>query len=324
MNRGRPGESHRALIPLVTGAVLIAFTPVFAKLAVNLGGISPIATAFWRVALATPVFMLWLWPRGELTKLTAAARSPRLAGMLLLPGAMFVPDLICMHWSLEFTAAANTIVLANFSAVLMTLFGWLFLGERPRMLFVLGGAIAIFGVVWLTFGTATPAVSRLTPTGLGDGLALLTACFYAGYLLAIRHARSRFTVGQAMLAASAVSAGPLLAVALATPGDVVPANIAGWAMVLGLALVPQVVGQGLIALALPRLPASLSAVTLLIQPVMAAMWSWLILSQALSAGQMLAGAVVLAGVFLARLASNGRPAKANQNPPTTPAEVRAK
>jgi drug/metabolite transporter (DMT)-like permease len=304
MNLRGLGRSRGALAALVTGAVLIGFTPIFAKLAVNLGGISPIATAFWRVGLAAPMFVLWLWPRGELGGLWAARRSRRAMGMLALPGVVFVLDLICLHWSFELTPVANTIVLANFSAVLMTLFGWLVLGERPRALFALGGVVALFGVIWLTLGTATPAVSQIAPTSVGDGLALVTACFYAGYLLSIRHARHHFTVGQVMLAASALSAGPLLLVACATGGRVVPATASGWAMVLGLALVPQFVGQGLIALALPRLTASLSAVTLLIQPVMAALWGWVILGQALTAGQTLAGGVVLVGVFLARVASN--------------------
>jgi drug/metabolite transporter (DMT)-like permease len=74
-------------------------------------------------------------------------------------------------------------------------------------------------------------------------------------------------------------------------------------VLLALALLSHVGGQSLIAYALAHLPAAFSSVSLLLQPVAAALLAWLILSEALGLLQGLGGAVVLAGIAIARRGS---------------------
>jgi drug/metabolite transporter (DMT)-like permease len=74
-------------------------------------------------------------------------------------------------------------------------------------------------------------------------------------------------------------------------------------VVLGLALVSHAAGQGLIAYALAHLPAAFSSVGLLLQPVVAALFAWLLLAEPLAALQVAGGMVVLAGIYLARRGS---------------------
>ncbi len=74
-------------------------------------------------------------------------------------------------------------------------------------------------------------------------------------------------------------------------------------MVLGLALVTQLLGQGLIAYAFAHLSASLSSVSLLIQPVMASIFAWLLFGEAIGGAQFIGGAVVLAGIWIAKKGS---------------------
>lgn len=305
MSEHGAGQAWLALGALILGACAIAFSPIFAKLAVDVGRIGPISAAFWRVGLAACLFALWLGARGELKTLVPKQDRLRWLAVLMVPGLFFGGDLAVWHWSFEFTSVANATVLANFSAVLVALAGWLFLGERLNALVMIGGATALFGVIWLTLGTATPAVSDVVPTSAGDGLALLAACFYAGYFLTIKRARGQYAVSQVMGLASAAAAVVLLVMVVSAGEPLVPRNREGWSLVLALAVVSQCLGQGLIAFALARLTASLSAITLLLQPVLAAVWGWLILEQALTFEQALAGLVVVAGVVTARLASAG-------------------
>ena len=70
-----------------------------------------------------------------------------------------------------------------------------------------------------------------------------------------------------------------------------------------MALISHVGGQGLIAYALAHLPAAFSSVSLLLQPVAAALLAWLILSEPLGVVQGLGGAIVLAGIAIARRGS---------------------
>jgi drug/metabolite transporter (DMT)-like permease len=57
-----------------------------------------------------------------------------------------------------------------------------------------------------------------------------------------------------------------------------------------------------IAFALAHLPASFSSVTLLVQPVMATVFPWLILSETITPLQGIGGVLVLGGIFVARRA----------------------
>jgi drug/metabolite transporter (DMT)-like permease len=79
-----------------------------------------------------------------------------------------------------------------------------------------------------------------------------------------------------------------------------PQSARGWIILAGLAWVSHAAGQGLIAYALAHLPAAFSSVSLLFQPVMAAIFAWLLLSEPLSPLQIAGGAIVLAGIYLAR------------------------
>jgi len=74
-------------------------------------------------------------------------------------------------------------------------------------------------------------------------------------------------------------------------------------VLLALAVVTQILGQGLIAYAFAHLPASLSAVSLLIQPVVAAFAAWILFGEAVGPVQFAGGAIVLAGIWLAKKGS---------------------
>ena len=63
-------------------------------------------------------------------------------------------------------------------------------------------------------------------------------------------------------------------------------------------------GQGLIAYALAHLPAAFSSVSLLFQPVMAALFAWWLLAEPLAPLQIAGGLIVLVGIYLARRGSS--------------------
>ncbi|HEX6007610.1 MAG TPA: EamA family transporter, partial [Burkholderiales bacterium] len=81
-------------------------------------------------------------------------------------------------------------------------------------------------------------------------------------------------------------------------------TIIGWMKVFGLALIAQVAGQSLIAYAMAHLPPRLSSVGLLLQPVMAAIFAWLILGETLGALQFAGALLVLIGIRIAHQAES--------------------
>ncbi|WP_225769300.1 DMT family transporter [Inquilinus sp. Marseille-Q2685] len=287
-----PSPPQRLALPaLILGGLAIGSSPIF----VRLSEVGPVATAVWRVALALPI--LFLWYRAERARGEAArARSLADCAALALPGLFIAADLVAWHWALALTSVANATLLANLAPIFVTLGAFVLFRTPIRPVFAAGLAVAIAGVVVLKgggFGDGALA---------GDALAALAAVFYGGYILAVGRLRDRFSVATVMLWTSAVAAAATLPLALLMEPVFVPSSLYGWAVLLGLSWVSQVAGQSLITYALAWLPPAFSSLTLLIQPVAAAALAWIVLAEPLGPMQGLGGALVLAGILLARRA----------------------
>jgi len=288
----RPSVPAGAFLCLLAGGCAIAFAPILVRLSET----GPVASAFWRTALAAP--LLWL---GAL-RVRGAARAAERAhlGALVAAGLFFAGDLGVWHWSIVWTSVANSTLLANLAPIFVTLAGWLLWRRRVTGVFLVGMVVAIAGMFVLVGPNFSVGGKRL----MGDALGALTAVFYAGYMLAIKVARDDGAATVRLMAwSTSITAVALLPVALLSPQPFMPVSAQGWMVVIGLALVTQIVGQGLIAYAFAHLPASLSSVSLLIQPVVAAFVAWRLFGEAVGAQQFIGGAVVLAGIWLARRGS---------------------
>ena len=284
MSAPRPSA---ALSGLVAGALCIALAPIFVRLA----DVGPSAAAFWRVALATPL-LLWLW----------LPRRGRLSWSLLWPGIFFGCDLAVWHQAITLTSVANATLLPNLQPIFVAAVMVLWFKQRLHPLFWLGLACALCGSFLLVGSTLGLGGERWR----GDALGVLTAVFYAAYLISVARLRGAHGTLAIMWVASATAAVLLGAVAVISETNLMPQSLQGWMVLAGLAVISHVCGQGLIAWSLAYLPTSFSAVTLLIQPVAAAGFAWLLLSEPLGAQQAAGGAVVLLGIFICRLFSTQR------------------
>ncbi|MDQ3025514.1 MAG: DMT family transporter [Pseudomonadota bacterium] len=295
---------HRAaFLCLLAGGCAIAFAPILVRLADT----GPVASAFWRTALAAP--LLWGWlaiasvipaKAGTQTKPNGSRGWLPAYAAMTIAGLFFALDLGFWHWSIIWTSVANSTLLANLAPIFVTLAGWLIWKQKVTGTFLVAMAVAIAGMFVLVGPNFQAGGTQL----LGDATAALTAVFYAGYMLAIKFARdANASTGRLMAWSTTITALALLPVALLSPQPMLPAGASGWLVLLGLALVTQILGQGLIAYAFAHLPASLSSVSLLIQPVVATLAAWAIFGETVSAAQVLGGAIVLAGIWLARRGS---------------------
>ncbi|HSN20927.1 MAG TPA: DMT family transporter [Usitatibacter sp.] len=281
-----------AFLCLLAGGCAIAFAPIL----VRLSDTGPVASAFWRTALAAP--LLWAWLARPSSR--DAASGPISRGALAAAGLFFAADLGVWHWSIVWTSVANSTLLANLAPIFVTLAGWLFWRRSVTRVFLAGMALAIAGMFVLVGPNFGVGGTRL----LGDALGALTGVFYAGYMLAIKSARDAGASTMRLMAwSTTITAVALLPIAYLSPQPMIPAHAAGWWVLAALALVSQILGQGLIAYAFAHLPASLSSVSLLIQPVMATLFAWVLFGEAVGAVQFVGGVVVLAGIWIARRGS---------------------
>ena len=271
---------------LLAGATCISLSPIWVRIA----DVGPTVSAFWRVALAVPLLWVVLL---FISKTPWKKTNPYL---LFAAGLAFAGDLGFWHWSIQFTSVANSTLLANLASIFVTLAAWVLWKQRPSGTFLVGLAAALLGVALLVRASLGFSARTL----LGDGLGVITAMFYAWYLLSVKGVRDRGVATlQLMAVTTTITAVILFPVALASGETLLPASAIGWLKLLGLAWISHSAGQGLIAYALAHLPAAFSSVGLLFQPVMAAGFAWLILAEPLAGPQIAGGAVVLVGIYLA-------------------------
>ena len=292
-----------ALIALFAGASAVAASPLFVRWSET----GPTPAAFWRAGLALPA--LWLWALADRTHAAIAAKVES-AGVLrksiALAGFFFAGDLIFWHGSIMHTSIANATFLATCAPLFVVPAAWLILKVRTGALFLAGMLCALIGVALLVGPNLHARTSALT----GDLMGLITAMFFASYLIAVSRARAHLGTARIMAWSTTVTALCILPVALASGEQFFPSSAHGWWVLIGLALLPQVVGQSLIAYALAHLPPTFSSVGLLLEPVVAVLLAWLLLQEHMNGLQLAGAGAVLAGIFLAHRGSRGQPAAA--------------
>jgi len=285
-------QGRLALPALLAGAAAIGVAPILVRLA-RPEGVGPSAAAFWRLALALP--LLWAWMRFERRPGTTAPDRRDIA-LLLLAGLFFAADLAFWHVSILRTKVANATLLACLASTLAAIASWILFRERLRGAVLAGLAAALAGAGLLMRGSLLGSGDLA-----GDLYGVLAAVFYAGYLLGIGRLRARCTTAAAM-AWSGLGATIGLLAAVAIAGEsLLPGTPKGWLIVAALAVAGQVLGQTLIAYALAHLSMAFSAVSILVQPVVAALLSWRVFGETLSPLQLAGGALILAGIVVARL-----------------------
>jgi drug/metabolite transporter (DMT)-like permease len=282
-------------------AILGACTIAFSGLLVRLADVSPETAAVFRCAFAVPFLgALAYWETRRY-----GPRPWRERAWGLAAGALFSADLIFWHHSIADVGAGLATVLGNLQVVLVAFLAWMLLGERPgrrvvtAVPIVFGGAVLISGV--LERGAYGDDPVRGTLFGIATTLA------YAAFILILRqmNADIRRPAGplfDATLASAVIS----IAVGEAYGAvDLTPDWPAlGWLILLGVS--SQVVGWLLISISLPRLPAALTSILLLIQPVSSVVLAAIILGEDPSPIQIAGVVVILAGVVWAT-SSRGAP-----------------
>lgn len=295
-----PREVAIGTAVLVLGAIGIGLAAPLVKLS----SMEPTAVAFWRMALAIPAALIW----AGLDRTPRKPSTPpgwRKYAYLALPGILFAGDLAFWHSGIKITTVANATFLANLQPVFVVLASWLIFKQRPTRAFLLAAAVAVTGAGLLSAANISIAPERLP----GDALSLITAVWYAAYILAVRRAREFASTGMVILWTSLVSSPVLLLVALGMGESLLPPSGTEWLILAVLAVGIQIGGQGGVAFGLGRVPAPVASIVILVQPVISAIAGWVMFGEALIAIQIFGAGLVLTGVWLAQ--RRGRAATRN-------------
>jgi drug/metabolite transporter (DMT)-like permease len=282
--------TDRPLLAGMLGALVIAFSAILVRLA----EVSPSTAAFFRCAYALPLLGLLAWREDRLY----GRRPWRERRLVWVAGVMFAADLTFWHHSIEAVGAGLATVLGNIQVVLVGVLAWVALGERPANSSLAAIPVVFAGVVLISGVVGSGAYGDDPVLGVVYGV--VTAITYALFILILRHANADDRRPAGPLFDATLSAAVFSAIGGIAVGDIdwVP-DLEAQAWLVLLALSSQVLGWLLISVSLPRLPAVLTSIVLMLQPVSTVFLGAILLSEAPSAVQLVGVAVVIAGVAVA-------------------------
>lgn len=286
----------RPRLAALAGALAISVSGILFRLSAT----TPETGAFFRAVYGLPLLALvaWLEHRRHGRMPTGAIRVTVLAGIF------FALDLVFWHHSIEWVGAGLATVIGNLQVVMVALVAWALLGERPAARTLLAIPMVLAGTALISGVFGAGAYGR-DPV-LGVVLGVMTAGCYTGYLLTLRRgARDLRRPATPVAIATAVTILGVGAIGALDGGlDVVPSWPAhAWLIALG--LICQSGGSLFIGVSLPRLPAALTSIILLAQPVASVILSRIWLAETPSVTQYAGVVLVIAGIALATIRLEG-------------------
>lgn len=278
----------------VAGAGLGALCLSASAILFTLAHVAPVAAAFYRCALPLPVLaVLAFAERRRLGRRPLASRA-----FAVLAGLFFAINIVLWIHTIADVGAGAATVLGNLQVVFVTLFAWPVLRERPDRRFLVALPIVLFGVVLVSGMIGRSGTGEHPLAGVLFGLG--TSAAYACFLLLLRQTagEARHVAGQLFDATAGAAAGALLlGLALGGLHLAIPWPSLGWLLIL--TLTSGIAGWLLITWSLPRMPAALSALVLLLEPAGALVLADLVLGQRPSLLQIAGAALVSNGVLVA-------------------------
>lgn len=247
------------LLALLAGNVALALGPWFVRLADT----GPVSAGFWRLFLALPFLALFARASGQ--ALTGIPR--RTLALVALGAVTFGLDLASWHVGIGLTRLGNATLFGNAGSIVMLFWGFIVLRSLPQgkewiaIVFALAGAAILMG----------RSAEISTATLVGDLFCLTAGLLYAVYLITLQGARQTIGSWSLLVWVSIFACPVLLALALALGEPVWPTD---WTPVVGLFIVSQLIGQGLLVYAMGHFPPLVIGLALLTQPAVAALYGY--------------------------------------------------
>jgi drug/metabolite transporter (DMT)-like permease len=273
---------------LLLGAAQLAIgaAAIFARFALTACG--PLSASALRVGIAAVPLVAFAIARGAYARHDGATER-RLC---------FASLVLALHFglwiaSLQFASVAVSTLLVCTTPIFAE--AWIVVRTRTWRPLAAGGIAAALAGVAIVAGVPSPADSLL-----GMVLALGGAIAFATYLLLVRASDARYTTLAVVARTYPLAALALAAAALCAHDRIPPpaAHVA-WGGILAMALGSQLFGHVALNAAVRSLSATLVGMTILLEPVIAAIVAALVFGERLAPLTGLGALVILAGIGLA-------------------------
>lgn len=296
----KPSQNDSSLLDfssLLLGVFILSFAAIFTRIAEN--ELSPSATVFNRYYIATVVLVPWQIIQLRINNSSEPNQVIKLQDWAIFVLSSMLGTSAIFLWasSLTQTSVANSNLLHNVTPIFAVLGGWLFLGQSFDYKFLLGMLLAIIGVFIISFGDFHSEVNSL----YGDSLALLSAVFYALNYLVREKLRSKFSASTILFWTCLLSGCFTFLITLTTETQLFPNSWQTWLAVICLAVLCQIIGQGLLIHNLKQFSSAFITLLMLTEPLLTALFAFIIFAEKLSPLNWVAFIVVLIGIYIAKL-----------------------
>lgn len=291
----------RAMLALLIAVMLWGSSFIALKVAVAV--FDPVVMVFGRMGCSLVVlFLLRLtfWRRSP-QPLLFDRRLSRRDWLFVVLLALCEPCFYFVFegYGIQYTTASQAGMIVATLPLAVIIVAWLFLGERPGFWVCIGFLLAVFGVIWLSYGAE---VTEAAPNPvLGNSLEVLAMLCATGYVFCAKQlspvcAPVLITTMQSLVGFFFFM--PLLALPVVELPDSFP--LLPSLAVLYLGGVVTLVSFLMYNFALRHAPASRIGAFLNLTPVFSLFFGILFLDESLTPGQWAACALVLGGVILSQ------------------------
>ena len=280
---------------LILAVLCVSVGSIFVRLAAA----PALAVAFNRIFLASVVVapfaapsLVRAWPA-----LTARRRLVLLASGISL-GVHFATWIA----SLSYTSVAASVLLVNTAPLFTLFFSWWFLGERASKAVQIAMAVALTGAALIAAGDWGDGGAASLK---GDALAVAGAVTMSLYHVIGRGLRDALPLPAYVLGVWSTAAATLAVLAATARVPVFGYPPRTFALFLALAVVPTVIGHGLVNRSLRHIPAPTVGLFLLGEPIAASILAYAVFGENPGALTIAGGVLVLAALALV-VRSEGR------------------
>jgi len=293
------------VLVLALGILAVSTASIFIRFAQREA--DSLVIAAWRLLLATLVLapLALTRRRDELKRLKRGE-----LGLAILSGFFLAVHFAAWISSLAYTSVASSVVLVSTAPLWVALLSPLALKEPLARPVMLGMSLALVGGVIVSVsdtcslgaaGLTCPPFSQFVHGRAfwGDLLALTGAWAVAGYLIIGRRVRVRVSLLSYIFVVYGMAALVLLAAVLLAGLPFFGFSPLTYLMLLGLALIPQLLGHTTYNYALAYLSAAFVSVAALGEPVGSSILAYFLLDETPSVMKLCGAGLILGGIYIA-------------------------
>ncbi|GHO56894.1 DMT family transporter [Ktedonobacter robiniae] len=257
------------------------------------GATNALSLTFLRLAIAAPLFLLVGWIR--LGRRLFHIKSRDLCVMMLM-GSLIALSQACYIAAIASAGVGVSTLIAICAApVIIAVCSTLITRERLTLMTLIALVAALSGTI-LLIGTRSLAGKEAVSLA-GIGLAFLSACGYAGFILCGRLLTNKYHPVQ--ISAVAFGTGALMLFVCASATDLVLVYPAwGWLILLYLGSIPTALGYGLFQMGIRSLSATVASIVTMCEPLTAALLAWLLFREELGSLGLLGAGCLLGAMAL--------------------------